>query len=453
VTKGGAKSALPSAPQAEIEVLGACLNAGEPAVLVVCERLRPDDFLDPQHAVIFNVIRRLFNAGAPVEFGTVYEALQADDGWRWGDPAGALTDLMTGQHGVAVETHVETIAARSLARKVIAAGGEITRMAQEAPDDPTGLMEQVQSITHRIINSSSSASVVFSPSEQAEDFMGYLDKVMSDPEAGGLPTGYGDLDEIMALRKGELTIIAARPSTGKTALAECIAERIAGKGKLVVFASLEMSRAQLLARRAARMLRSVPATRFLSGKVPPRSDERFWRDFAKALGQISNSGMWLIDNPRATTATLRADIARARLRAGREPDLVVVDYLQLLKDSVRSDSDNSRIEFISGQMKAIAREFNVPVLSLSQLSRKIEDRRGDERVPRLSDLRGSGAIEQDADVVIFLHRAEKGAERENRTTVRVAKNRNGRIGDAFLTFLPEWVEFQPFHPDSDRLTA
>lgn len=413
--------------------------------------LDPADFYDQRHAAVFRGIESLYQKGnVSIGLVEVSEWLREEDRWDFSDnPSAFVAGIMADHVGTNVEHHAKRVLNKATARRVIDMAGKISAAGYEESNDPDALIDRVQSMVYGLINAQPDSNRVFDPVSLVAEFRKHLERVQTDPDWGGLQTGYPDLDRLLGgLRKGEVTIIAARPSVGKTALGECISEYIADAGKFVVFASVEMTRTQLLARRAARV-GDLPAKSLLRGNLPEKEDDpHFWKSLDGALKRLEHSGIWIIDNPAATTGSLRADISRARLRKGKEPDLIVIDYLQLLKDFAGRENDNSRVEFISSQVKSLAREFNCPVLCLSQLSRQVEYRKN--KMPKLSDLRGSGAIEQDADIVVLMQREPNDdGVRDVRTKLGVAKNRNGETGICHLLFRPTYVEFASITEEPD----
>lgn len=429
-------------------MIAACLTGHPEYVTVAVDTLDPEDFYDAERAAIFRGIEALYAKGVDIGMVELSGWLRDGDNWRFsGNPSGRLASIMSEHVGTNVEYHAKKVSNTATARRVIDMAGKINAAGYEEANDPEVLMDRVQSMVYELISQKPDSDRVFDPVTLVAEYRKHIERVQSDPDWAGLPTGYADLDRLVGgLRKGEVVILAARPSVGKTALAECIAEYVADSGKFVVFASVEMTRTQLLARRASR-LGDLPAASLLRGNLPEKKDDpRFWKSLDKALKRLEKSRVWIIDDHRATTSSLRADVSRARMRQGQEPDLIVIDYLQLLKDFAGRENDNSRVEYISSQVKALAREFNCPVLCLSQLSRQVEYRKN--KTPKLADLRGSGAIEQDADVVITMMREpnEEGV-RDRKTKLVVAKNRNGETGVCHLVFRPTYVEFAAYQSD------
>lgn len=408
--------------------------------------LRADDFYSSKHADIYGAMLRLHSAGDAIDLTTVRETLSAMGRLDAVGGVPYLMDLMNATPtAVNAEHYARIVANRALARRVIALAGKISAAGYEDAKDPDAMIDRVQAAVYEVVNSTSGAKAVFDPHTLAAEFAAHLQRLRDNPESvRPVSTGFEDIDRMLTggMRKQEMIVIAARPSVGKTALGETIAENVSAEGKFVVFASLEMSRTQLLARRVARTAK-IPAKKIIRGSLTMEDGGGDWWHRAQdAIASLAESGIWLIDKPGSTTQSLRADLSRARMRKGKNPDLIIVDYLQLLKDYAGRENDNSRIEFISGQLKQIARDFDCPVVVLSQLSRSVEHRK--DRTTRLADLRGSGAIEQDADVVMFLERDHDNVygRRGVDTKIKVLKNRNGETGMTHLTFMPDYVRFE-----------
>jgi replicative DNA helicase len=418
----------PADVEAEQATLGGCLIDRE-AIWRVATIVQPDDFYREAHRLIFTAMRDLARQGRPADFLLLTGYLEDRELLEQVGGASYLTGLVS---VVPAAAHVEHYAARvagtSQRRRLIAAAGRIAALAY----DPEVEVPESKALAE-LLKVSNYQDTALVTSNQA--WLEYLRVMDARRESGGmigLPTGFIDLDNLLGgLRPGAFIVVGGRPGMGKTTLGECIADHVAGQGKRVLFASLEMPAQQLLDRRVCRWT-----------GISLWDLERGYKrdDVAAAIAQRAGEQVDYLDAAGLVTDRLLSVAYRAR--AMNTLDLVIVDYLQLLDDQVGDrGNDTARITYISRRLKNIARDLDVPLLAMSQLSRAVEARQ--EKRPTLADLRQSGAIEQDADAVLLLHREAYYNPRcgHNVTDVNLAKNRNGRTGEFQLLFMPERFKF------------
>jgi replicative DNA helicase len=437
----------PQAVDVEQSVLGAMLIERE-AIPKAIEILPADSFYDSRHQQIYEAALGLFERGNPVDLVTLTEELK-----RRGDfehiGSYYLTELTTRVASAAnVEYHARIIAEKSLMRKMIETMTAVVGEAYETGTDAFDLLDRAEQEIFRISESQLRKSsralsdVVMETFKQLE--------ALSHREGGitGIPSGFHKLDDLTGgWQKSDLVIIAARPSMGKTALSLAIARNAALHPQLgtgVAYFSLEMSSAQL----AQRLLTSEARVDAQAARTGRLSTED-WQNLARAAGKLSAAPIYIDDTPGLGILELRAKCRR--LKAEHDIGLVIVDYLQLMHGTTQSKNSNREQEIaqISRSLKALAKELDVPVIALAQLSRAVETRGGDKR-PMLSDLRESGSIEQDADVVAFIYRAEKygilqdenGHSTEGVSEVLISKQRNGPTGLARLAFVDRYARFE-----------
>ena len=424
---------------AEESLLGAMLLSRDAIVAASEVGVSADDFYKPAHAHVYDAITSLYSAGEPADPVTVGEELRR---------AGLLADV--GGPGLLVSLQVRTPATSSAARyarivsehallrRLIAVAGEIAEMGYRVPDDVAEAVDRAEALVfdvaqHRV-------SDTMAPIRDLLDHS--LTRLEALYEKGdaitGVPTGYQGLDELLSgLQPSSLVIVGARPATGKTAFALGMAAHAALEAnRPVLFFSLEMSHLEITQRLLASEAR-VDSSRLRNGNLK----EADWTKISHAIGRLAEAPLYIDDNPRATVLEIRAKARRLKSRLG-DLGIVVVDYLQLMTG--RNGAENRQVEVseISRGLKILARELQTPVVALSQLSRNLEQR-ADKR-PMLSDLRESGSLEQDADVVMFLYRDELyHPESPDRGTaeVAVAKHRAGPSGLDRLAFVDRYTRF------------
>ncbi len=449
-------SAEPQAPrqtpwseEAEQAVLGAMLLDADAALKAV-ELLDDATFYRDGHRRIFRAMARVVERGDVVDPVVLREELM-----RTGDlEASGGTDYVAELLDVVptaanVEYHCRIVRDKALRRRLIQAGTEIVQAAYEGPQDIDGLLDGAEQRVFEVSFQRGTQEVVRIKELMWRAMERIEARHRGDESVRGVPSGFSDLDtKTNGFQKSDLIIVAARPSMGKTAFCLNVAANAALEHKVptAVF-SLEMSRDQLV----ERLLASesfVDLSRLRSGSL--RDDD--YPKMSRAAGLLGTAPIWIDDSPALTLLELRSKARR--LKAEHDVGLMVVDYLQLLRGPSRSESRQEEISFISRSLKALSRELETPVIALSQLSRAPEQRGGDRR-PMLSDLRDSGAIEQDADLVMFIYRQEMypslmerdpGA-REGFAELILAKHRNGPTGTIKLSFHKQYTRFESY---SDR---
>lgn len=424
----------PQSVDVEASLLGSILIDPD-AIVKVADSIRPGDFYDDRHRLIYEACLRLYEQQSPIDVITLTEDMRAEGVLKdIGGPAYITQLTNTVPTATHAEQYAAIIATKSIRRRLIAASNEI---AQIGHDEKRSIAELVEEAETRLFEVSQRhvGSDVISMEDILSDSFERLDELHKDKGTiRGIPTGYKDLDNMLAgFQRSDLVILAARPSMGKTALALNLAQNVAvDSSEAVLMFSLEMSKEQLV----DRLLASEAGVNSWNLRTGNLSDSDFEK-IGHAMGILSEAQLYIDDTPGITVSELRT---KARREAHKRPlGLVVVDYLQLMSGGSRfSGSDNrvQEISEISRGLKGVARELNVPVLALSQLSRSVESR--SPQIPQLADLRESGSIEQDADVVAFIYREDyynpDESDRPNIMDVFIKKHRNGPTGKVELYF-------------------
>ncbi len=427
----------PHNSDAEESLLGAMFLSKE-AIGTATEICGSEDFYVPAHAVIFDAVVGLDGRGAPADPVTV-----ADELCRSGliDQVGgptALSSLAATTPAIAnVERYARIVEEHSLLRKLIAVAGEIEEMGYSVPEDVGSMVDQAEAMVFAVAERRG-ADTMRTIRDLLGESMDRLEALIDRGEAiTGVPTGFRDLDHLLAgLQPSNLIIIGARPAQGKTSFALGLASHAAVAAAVpTLFFSLEMSHLEITQRILCSEAR-VDATRMRTGNL----NERDWSQIQHAIGRLGEAPLYIDDNPNLTVMDVRAKARR--LRASADLGLIVIDYLQLM--SGRRSAENRQVEIseISRGLKILARELGIPVVALSQLSRNLE-MRADKR-PMLADLRESGSLEQDSDVVMFIYRDEVyNPDSPDRGTaeILVSKHRNGPTGMAHLAFLDQYTKF------------
>lgn len=432
----------PHNTEAEESVIGSLLmDAG--AIEVVAPILTPDTFYHPRHRDIYAAMLRLQEAGQPTDFVMVCDELEREDMLdRIGGVAylsSLLTVVPTSMHA---EHYAQIVRRTAFSRRVITAAGRIAAAGYEDVD-PEELAGRVTAeVTGALAGALTNAGGAVRLGELLRDYLEEI-QIGTDPETSQvarIPSGFLDLDRMLGgMARGDLVILAARPSLGKTALALNIARNASVHfGTRVHVFSVEMS-GKLIAQRFLALESGVDSTRIREGRL---SEDEI-RRIGQALDVLDAADIWVDDEPQIALSTL---ITRAReLHTERPTDLVIVDYLQLVTARRGGVNKVQEVSEISAALKGLARELNVPLLVLSQLSRAPETR--SPHIPMLSDLRDSGSIEQDADVVLFIYREDvydRETERKGITDLYVAKHRNGPTGVVSLFFREATTRFENF---------
>ena len=446
------RAQLPQDIEAEQSVLAACILSSEVAEELVM-KLTPDNFYRPAHKIIFSVIHNLVERRIPVDPISLADTLKAQGQLEAVGGHAYLVDLADNSFSLTSwDRHSDIVKRQAILRDLVYAATQINALAYDAPDDVNEVVEQAEKALFGVTEKR--ISTEFRPMNElvAEAYEQISKLATQKDHMAGVPTGFKDADNLFhGLRGGDLVILAARPGVGKTSFALNLATNAAKAGVSVAFFSMEMPAEQLVQRILCSEAR-VSLSKLRSGYIA----EGDWGALAETSGQLSQMKIYIDDSPALTVLEARAK-ARRQLRhvTGEEQGLIIVDYLQLMQSpsSRRSDSRQVEVAEISRGLKVLAKEMNMPVIALSQLSRSVEQR-GDKR-PMLSDLRESGAIEQDADIVMFIDRStsEVEAESENRPDMGmaqliVAKHRNGSLADIDLVFNAEFTKFTDYYDDS-----
>lgn len=437
----------PQAPDIEQLVIGA-LMVDKDAFSVVAEILRPETFYDPRNQKIYEAIQAMNMEERPVDIMTVIEELKRQGTFE--SVGGAPYVLDISQHVASsahVEYHAQILAQKFLARQLIHFAGEIETNAYDETVDVEELMQHAEGALFEL-----------SQKNMRQDYT-QIDPVIAEAERilmaatknkGGLtgvPSGFTGLDDITSgWQASDLVIIAGRPAMGKTSFALSIAKNIAvDYREPIAFFSLEMNNVQLVNRLISNVC-EISGHKILSGQLEPHE----WERFDKNLRKLTGAPIYVDDTPGLSVFELRTKARRLVRKKGVK--IIMIDYLQLMNASgMRFGNRQEEVSTISRSLKGLAKELNIPILALSQLNRTVENREGiDGKRPQLSDLRESGAIEQDADMVLFVHRPEyyhiyddgKGNDLHGMAQIIIAKHRKGATGDVLLNFRGEFTRFQ-----------
>ncbi len=430
----------PQNVEAEAAVLGALL-LDKDTIIKVADLLISDDFYRTDHALIYESMLGLFEKRVPIDLVTLTEKLESQKQLDQVGGSSYLASLVNGVSTVANVVHYANIVReKSILRRLISAAGSITELGFSEIEEVSKVMDQSEQLLFAVSQKYLKDKFIPIKDVLAEAF-DRIDKIHRDKGSlRGVPTGFKDLDlKLAGLQKSDLIIIAARPSMGKTSLVMNIAENIAVEDKIPVgIFSLEMSKEQLVERLLSSQS-GIDSWKLRTGNL---SDEDFPK-IGYAMGILSEAPLFIDDSPVATVMEIRAKARRLQMEQGL--GLIIIDYLQLM-EGTRHGSDSNRVQEISEisrSLKTLARELEVPVVALSQLSRAVESRQ--PKIPMLSDLRESGSIEQDADVVMFIYREDyydKDTDRKGITDILIRKHRNGPTGEVELFFHPEQMRFR-----------
>jgi replicative DNA helicase len=436
---------LPNNLDAERSVLGAILldnSALNPAI----EHLRPEDFFLDQHRRVFTQMIALGEMQQAIDLVTLTEELHRRGDLEASGGAPYLASLADGMPRVSnVEHYARIVKEKAMLRNLIHATHNIQQRAFEGEDGADAIMDNAESSIFALAEDRVRAGLI-PVKDIVRDNFERLERIFREGKSiTGVPTGYGELDKLTSgLQPSELLILAARPSQGKTALALNLAENISIRGgQPAAIFSLEMSKESLLQRLVASVAQ-IDAHKFRTGHLSKED----WRRMTEALGVISAAPLWIDD--AGSISVLEIGAKARRLKRDKGLSLLIVDYLQLITARGRFSNRNEEVASISRGLKGLAKELQIPVLVLSQLTRAPER---DDRGPQLSDLRESGAIEQDADVVMFIYRPhffKQGATPEEReeTELKIAKQRNGPTESVKFVFRSRLTRFEEAAPDA-----
>jgi replicative DNA helicase len=424
--------------QAEESLLGAMmLSSG--AIADAAGIVTASDFYKPAHGHVYDAVHTLYASGQPVDSVTVADELRrANLLEAIGGPA-VLAQIMASTPATSnAGRYAQIVEEYALLRRLISVAGEIAELGYSVPDDVTKALDRAESLVYEV----NERRVTDSTKKLSEMLSENLDRLEALVEKGesitGTPTGYLDLDDLLSgLQPNALIVVGARPAMGKTSFAlGMVAHAALVARKPVLFFSLEMSNLELSQRLLCAEAK-VDSTRMRNGHLQPDD----WKKISGAMGRLGEAPIWIDDNPNLTIMEIRAKARRLKSQVG-DLGMIVIDYLQLMTG--RSNAENRQVEVseLSRGLKILARELETPVVALSQLSRGLE-MRSDKR-PMLADLRESGSIEQDSDVVMFIFREEiydPKPENAGHAEIIVSKHRSGPTGVVSLAFLPQYTLF------------
>ena len=442
------KRILPHSVEAEQSVIGSMLLDRE-AIVAASELLTGEDFYNRQYGVLFETMCELHNEGSPVDLVTLQNRLRSKEVPPEVASLEFVREMLTAPMISAnIKSYANIVAEKATLRRLIRLNEDIANTCYAGKESLEYILEDTEKRVFQLVQKRSTDSYV--PIRQV--VMNAMDKIETAAKnhgnVTGIPTGFLDLDYRTAgMQPSDLVLIAARPSMGKTAFELNLARHAAfKKGLTVAIFSLEMSKEQLVNRMLS-MESSVDAQKLRTGQM---SDQE-WEKLIESAGVIGKSSLIIDDTPGIGIAELRSKCRKYKLE--HNLSIIMIDYLQLMTGSGKSESRQQEISEISRSLKAVARELSVPVIAFSQLSRAVEQR-PDHR-PILSDLRESGAIEQDADVVMFIYRDDyynHDSEKKGIAEIIIAKQRNGPIGTIELAWLPEYQRFMNLEhrPVGDR---
>ena len=441
------KRVMPYNMEAEQSVIG-CMLLSREAITVASDSLKEEDFYNRQYGVVFEAIVELYDAGQSVDLVTLQNKLREKDVPPEVSSLEFVKDMMLMvQTTTHIADYVQIVSEKATQRRLIKACEEIANVCYVGKDGLNTILEDAEKKIFHIVQRRNTGDyvpirqVVLSAMERIEKASRTKGNVT------GVATGFLDLDyKTAGMQPADLILVAARPSMGKTALVLNIAQYVAFKSELplAVF-SLEMSREQLVNRLFSLESR-VDSQHIRTGNL----SDREWEDLIDGAGIVGRSGLIIDDTPGISISELRSKCRKFKME--HDIQMVIIDYLQLMTGGGRSESRQQEISEISRSLKALARELSVPVIALSQLSRAVEQR-PDHR-PMLSDLRESGAIEQDADVVMFIYRDDyynKDSEKKGIAEIIIAKQRNGPVGEVELVWLPQYTKFKDAELPGDQI--
>ena len=429
----------PQNPQAEASLIGSLL-LDKDAIIKVADIVHTEDFYVEKNGLIFDAIIRLFEKREPIDMVTLSEELEKQGVLKEVGGSSYITDMVNNVPSAAhVAQYGQIVAQKATLRRLIGAASEINNLAYDEDQQLDGLLDKAEQTLFDVSQKHLRQNFVSIKDVLAESF-NRRDSLHKDKDSlRGIPTGFKGIDNILAgLQKSDLIILGARPSMGKTSLALNIAQNVATKeGVPVGIFSLKMSKEQLIDRLLASEA-GIDSWKLRTGNLEDKDFEKI----NKAMGVLAEAPLYIDDSAMANVMEMRTKARR--LQSEHDLGLIVIDYIQLM--SGRSNNSENRVQEISEisrGLKGLARELNVPVIALSQLSRSVEQR--SPKIPQLSDLRESGSIEQDADVVMFIYREDyydKDTEKKNIADILIKKHRNGPTGEVELFFQPDQTLFR-----------
>lgn len=432
---------------AEKSLLGAVLIDDE-VLANISDRLKPNDFYDKRHAAVYGAMYRLYEHHKPIDLLTLSDEMAKKGELENVGGSAYLTELTnyvpTAAHA---ETYAEMIAQKAVRRRLIKASSDIAELGFDEDKNIQELLEKAEAELFSVSDTNVKQDLVSLEQILTESFDRIEELHRDKGKLRGLTTGWRDLDKMTAgLQRSDLIVLAARPAMGKSTLVSNLAYSLASREKqAVLFFSLEMSKEQLTDRMLAEAA-GVDAWKIRTGDLSDGDFEKL----SSAMGEMAEAPIYIDDTPGLSVLEMRT---KARRVAHNQPlGLIIVDYLQLMQGSGRGNDFNrvQEVSEISRGLKLIARELNVPVVALSQLSRSVESR--SPQIPQLADLRESGSIEQDADIVMFIYREDyynPETDRQHITDLIIAKHRNGPTGRIELYFHPERLRFMSLEKKRD----
>jgi replicative DNA helicase len=430
----------PQNQEAEMAVLGAMMLSGEAIAQVADTGVKAEDFYGRAHRTIFDALTDIYARGEPVDQVTVIEELRRKDVL---DAVGGALYIQTLVETVDVPAsaphHARIVGEHALLRRLIDAAGEILREAYDVPEDPEVFADQSEGRIYAVSRRHERDRMV-PLRELVHESLESLERLHERTGLVGLPTGFKDLDELLqGLQKGNLIMVAARPGVGKSSLITNIARNVAVEtGITVAMFSLEMSQVELGMRLLCAEAR-VASDKVRSNRIAAED----WGRIVDAAETLDQAPLYIVDSGNTSIVDIRAKARR--LKSQHNLGLIIIDYLQLMSSHRRVESRQQEVSEISRSLKLLAKELDIPVIAVSQLNRDPE-KRVDKR-PQLSDLRESGSLEQDSDVVMFIHREDLYSEDpgvKGVADVIIAKHRNGPIDKVRMTFLPHLTQFQDY---------
>ena len=427
---------------AERSVLGSIL-LDKDAIIKVVDIVKPEDFYEFRHEMIYSAMLELFEGRKPIDIITLSEALETIEKLKEVGGSGYLAEIVNSTPSASnIVYYAQIVRDKAVLRRLIESSSNINQLGYDEDADISDTLDKAEQLLFSVSQKFMKVKFI-AVKDVLTDAFDRIDKIHKDKDKGairGVPSGFRDLDNLTAgFQNSDLLILAARPSMGKTSFALNLAEHAAIEEKIPVgIFSLEMSKEQLVDRLLASQS-GVDSWKLRTGNL---SDEDFPK-IGYAMGVLSEAPLFIDDSAGANVMEIRAKARRLQMEHGL--GLVIIDYLQLMEGRARSGEANrvQEISEISRSLKGLARELNVPVIALSQLSRAVEHR--PDKRPQLSDLRESGSIEQDADVVMFLYREEyyePETSKKGITEVLIKKHRNGPTGGMELFFQPEQMRFR-----------
>lgn len=431
------KRVMPNSPEAEQAVIGSMIMDRE-AIITASELLTPEDFYQKQYGSIFEALVELCNEGKPTDLVVLQNKLKEKNLPPEVSNLEYVKDILNmTETSSNVGYYANIVWEKAVLRNLIKVTEGITNECYSGKDSLDTVLETTEKKIFDLLQRNNHSDFVPIKDVVVEQLAKISAASRAKGAVTGIPTGFVDLDyKLSGLQPSDMILVAARPSMGKTAFVLNIAQHVAFKeNKSVVIFSLEMSKGQLVNRLFA-LESKVDSQHIRTGRL----SEEEWEKLIEGAGIVGNSELIIDDTPGISIGELRSKCRKYKLE--KDIQLVIIDYLQLMTSRGKNDSRQQEVSEISRSLKALARELNVPVIALSQLSRAVEQR-PDHR-PMLSDLRESGSIEQDADVVMFIYRDDyynPDTENKNISEIKIAKQRNGPIGDVELVWLPEYTKF------------